>query len=105
MSILSIQVTVTTNFEELYNPIVGATDGHGQEHVETPQLQQERTQKLKKAFEELKADLVRDIVPICLAHLHAPSSQDKVLVSTRGSDSRASLLDLGSLRERMYQRR
>jgi len=48
-------------FEELYNPIVGASDGHGHEPVMTPQLQLDRTAKLMEAYTELKTDLLEEV--------------------------------------------
>jgi amphiphysin len=61
VSILTIQVTTTSIFEELYNPIVGASDGHGHEPVMTPQLQLDRTANLKEAYAELKTELLSEI--------------------------------------------
>ncbi len=51
-----------TNIEELYNPIVGASsDGHGHEPVLTPQVQLDRSYKLKQAYTELKIDLLEEV--------------------------------------------
>jgi amphiphysin len=50
-----------SSFEELYNPIIGAIDGHGHEPVMTPQLQLDRASKLKEAYEELKTDLLEEV--------------------------------------------
>jgi hypothetical protein len=61
VSILSVQVSTTEVFEELYNPIVGATDGHGHQPVETPQLQLDRTLRLKDAYTDLKTDLLEEV--------------------------------------------
>jgi hypothetical protein len=61
VSILSVQVGVVSVFEELYNPIVGATDGHGHPPVMTPQQQLDRTLRLKEAYAELKTDLLEEV--------------------------------------------
>merc|ERR1711971_22510 len=61
VSILSTQVGTTTTLEELYQPIIGASNGHGQEPVITPLGQIERTSKLKEVYIELKNDLMEEI--------------------------------------------
>ena len=48
-------------FEELYNPIIGTSDGHSHDPVMTPQLQLDRTSKLKEAYTELKTDLLEEV--------------------------------------------
>jgi amphiphysin len=50
-----------SGFEELYNPIVGASDGHGHDPVLTPQLKLDRTYKLKEAYTELKTELLEEV--------------------------------------------
>ena len=51
-----------TDFEELYNPIIGATsDGHGHEPAVTPQAQMDRTCRLKQAYADLKAELLEEV--------------------------------------------
>ena len=61
ISILSSQLGTVAYFEELYNPIVGASDGHGHEPVMTPQVQLDRSYKLKEAYTELKTDLLEEV--------------------------------------------
>jgi len=61
VSILSVQTAAASIFEELYNPIAGAADGHGHEPVETPKLQLDRTAKLKDVYAELKNDLLEEV--------------------------------------------
>lgn len=61
VTILSVQVAATSIFEELYNPIVGASDGHGHEPVETPRLQLDRTSKLKDVYADLKNELLEEV--------------------------------------------
>ncbi|KAF4625979.1 hypothetical protein G7Y89_g12184 [Cudoniella acicularis] len=62
VSILAVQLNTVTIFEELYDPIVGASDGHGHEPVLTPELQLERTMKLKEAYTDLKSDLMEEVL-------------------------------------------
>jgi len=61
VSILTIQCTATSIFEEIYNPIVGASDGYGTAPVMTSQAQLDRTSKLKGAYAELKTDLLEEV--------------------------------------------
>ncbi|TVY81152.1 Regulator of cytoskeleton and endocytosis [Lachnellula suecica] len=62
VSILNIQLGTVTVFEELYDPIVGASDGHGHDPVITPREQVERTTKLKGVYTDLKTDLLEEVV-------------------------------------------
>ncbi|TVY25719.1 Regulator of cytoskeleton and endocytosis [Lachnellula hyalina] len=62
VSILNIQLGTVTVFEELYDPIVGASDGHGHDPIITPQEQLERTTKLKNVYADLKTDLLEEVV-------------------------------------------
>jgi hypothetical protein len=54
-------VTATTIFEELYEPIVGSSDGYGQPPVMSTPEQLERTSKLRTAYAELKTDLLDEV--------------------------------------------
>ncbi|KAK3501031.1 hypothetical protein B0T13DRAFT_239398 [Neurospora crassa] len=60
-SIVHHQLQFVVELEGLYDPIVGASDGHGRESVPTPRLQLERTYRLKQAFGELKSELAEEI--------------------------------------------
>ncbi|TVY53859.1 Protein hob1, partial [Lachnellula cervina] len=62
VSILNIQLGTVTVFEELYDPIVGASDGHGHDPIITPQEQMDRTTKLKNVYADLKTDLLEEVV-------------------------------------------
>lgn len=64
MSILTIQFGTVSLFEELYDPIVGASDGHGHEPALTPQSQIDRTTRLKEAYGELKTDLLEEVIMV-----------------------------------------
>ncbi|KAK4222560.1 hypothetical protein QBC38DRAFT_460283 [Podospora fimiseda] len=63
-SLVNSQLQIVTEIEGLYDPIVGATDGHGRDAVPTPQLQLERTLALKEVFHELRTDLLQEITSI-----------------------------------------
>ncbi len=64
-ALVSHQLQVVTEYESLYDPIVGASDGHqSRQAVPTPPLQLERTFSLKKAYTELQADMVEEMVLI-----------------------------------------
>ncbi|KAK0633765.1 hypothetical protein B0T14DRAFT_507818 [Immersiella caudata] len=61
VSLVHSQFQVVTEYEGLYDPIVGATDGIGRESAPTPQLLLERTFRLKEAYGELKTELLEEI--------------------------------------------
>jgi hypothetical protein len=61
VSILNIQATATTIFEELYQPIIGSSDGYGQPPVMSTPEQLERTSNLRAAYAELKTDLLDEV--------------------------------------------
>jgi hypothetical protein len=58
------QLAVATEYDSLYDPIVGASDGHGRDAAPTPELQLNRTFKVKGAYEELKTELMDEITQI-----------------------------------------
>ncbi|KAI0384558.1 hypothetical protein F5Y04DRAFT_232144 [Hypomontagnella monticulosa] len=55
------QLGIMTEYDGLWDPIVGATDGHGRPTEPTPDLQLERTLKLKEAYTDLKAELLDEV--------------------------------------------
>lgn len=59
--ILSSQLGIVTEYEGLYDPIVGATDGHGVEPILTSQPLLDRTFRLKEAYTELRSELSEEI--------------------------------------------
>ncbi|KAL2171177.1 hypothetical protein VTG60DRAFT_3488 [Thermothelomyces hinnuleus] len=63
-ALASAQLQVVSEYEGLYDPIAGASDGQSRHAVPTPQLQLERTFRLKKAYTELKADLLEEMFMI-----------------------------------------
>jgi hypothetical protein len=62
-SLVSSQLQIVTEYEGLYDPIVGATDGQSRA-APTPSLQLERTFKLKTAYTELQTELVEEMIQI-----------------------------------------
>lgn len=64
VTLVSAQLQVVSEFESLYDPIVGATDGHGSVIAPTPEVMLQRTYNLKKAYDELKTELMEEIVMI-----------------------------------------
>jgi amphiphysin len=61
LNLLNAQLGAATEYEGLYDPIVGATDGHGRETAPTPDLQLRRTLRLKEVYNDLRAEMVEDI--------------------------------------------
>lgn len=55
------QLGIVTEYDSLWDPIVGATDGHGRPAMPTADLQLERTLRLKEAYTELKAELLEEV--------------------------------------------
>ncbi|KAI1101447.1 hypothetical protein F4804DRAFT_11620 [Jackrogersella minutella] len=58
------QLGIVNEFDGLWDPIVGASDGHGRPTVPTPDLQLERTLKLKEVYTELKAEILEEVAVI-----------------------------------------
>jgi len=61
LSLVLSQLAIVTEFYTLYDPIVGASDGHGRDTVATPELQLHRTFNLRQAYEDLKSELMEEI--------------------------------------------
>ncbi|KAI8966372.1 hypothetical protein F5Y11DRAFT_309038 [Daldinia sp. FL1419] len=61
ISLAIAQLGIVTEYDGLWDPIVGATDGHGKPAVPTPELQLERTLQLKQAYTELKGELLEEV--------------------------------------------
>jgi len=62
VSILGVQLGTATAFEELYDPIVGTSDGHRDEPILTDQSLVERIAKLKETYTELKTELLQEVI-------------------------------------------
>lgn len=50
-----------TEYDGLWDPIVGASEGLGRSAAPTPQVQLEQALRLKEAYAELQADLVEEM--------------------------------------------
>lgn len=64
VSLVTSQLGVATEYEGLYDPIVGATDGHGKEMTPTPDAQLQRSLRLCEVYRELKDELMEEIAQI-----------------------------------------
>ncbi|KAI0172407.1 hypothetical protein GGR52DRAFT_590904 [Hypoxylon sp. FL1284] len=64
ISLVMTQLGIMTEFDSLWDPIVGASDGHGRPTMPTPDLQLERTLKLKEAYSDLKAEVLEEVAVI-----------------------------------------
>lgn len=57
-----MQLAIVTEYDDLYNPIIGATEAyHGHEPALTTDIQLERTQKLRQAYQDLKDEMLNEI--------------------------------------------
>ncbi len=64
-ALVNHQLQVVTEYEGLYDPIVGASDGaQSRQAAPTPPLQLERTFALKQAYTELKTEMLEEMVLI-----------------------------------------
>jgi len=63
-ALTNTQLQVVTEYEGLYDPIAGASDGQSRHAIPTPQVQLERTFRLKTAYTELKTELVEEMLMI-----------------------------------------
>lgn len=52
---------VATEYDGLWDPIVGASEGLGRQTMPTPELQLEQALRLKQAYTELKAELIEEM--------------------------------------------
>ncbi|KAL2135028.1 hypothetical protein VTI74DRAFT_10065 [Chaetomium olivicolor] len=62
--LVTSQLQVVIEYEALYDPIAGASDGLARQAAPTPQLQLERTFRLKTAYTDLKAELTEELTTI-----------------------------------------
>lgn len=63
-NLVSSQLDIAAVYASLYDPIVGATDGHGRPAQQTPEEQLHRTFALKQAYTELRTELTEGIMSI-----------------------------------------
>lgn len=61
MNLSSAQLGVVTEYDGLWDPIVGASEGLGKLAAPTPELQLERALRLKEVYAELKLDLLEEL--------------------------------------------
>ncbi|KAJ4298412.1 hypothetical protein N0V88_003442 [Collariella sp. IMI 366227] len=64
VALVNSQLQVVTEFEGLYDPITGASDGVSRQAAPTPELLLERTFRLKTAYSGLKAELTEELASI-----------------------------------------
>lgn len=62
--LVNSQAQIVTEYEGLYDPIIGATDGHGRDSAPTAQHLLERTLRLKEDYNALKTELLEEIAVI-----------------------------------------
>ncbi|GKT71707.1 SH3 domain signaling protein [Colletotrichum tofieldiae] len=58
------QWAIVKEYEGLYDPIIGASEGHARPGITTPQLQLDRTFKLSGAYSDLKDELTGEVAAI-----------------------------------------
>lgn len=63
-NLVSSQLDIASVYASLYDPIVGASDGHGRPALQTPEEQLHRTFALKQAYSELRTELTEGIMSI-----------------------------------------
>ncbi|GAP89930.1 putative SH3 domain signaling protein [Rosellinia necatrix] len=61
ISLSSTQLGVVAEYDGLWDPIVGASEGLGRQAAPTPQLQLEQTLRLKEVYTELKTDILEEL--------------------------------------------
>ncbi|KAK8070820.1 SH3 domain-containing protein [Apiospora hydei] len=64
INLTNTQLGIVTEYESLYDPIVGSDRTNVKATAPTPELQLNRTFKLKEAYGELKVDLMEEIASI-----------------------------------------
>ncbi|OLN86116.1 Regulator of cytoskeleton and endocytosis RVS167-like protein 1 [Colletotrichum chlorophyti] len=64
VTVATTQWSIVKEYEGLYDPIVGASEGHGRPSITTPQQQLDRTFKLSGAYSDLKDELVEEVAAI-----------------------------------------
>ncbi|KAI1819079.1 hypothetical protein F4861DRAFT_188892 [Xylaria intraflava] len=61
ISLSSTQLGVVTEYDGLWDPIVGASEGLGKPATPTPELQLEQALRLKEVYTELKTELLEEL--------------------------------------------
>lgn len=60
-NLVDSQLDIADIYAQLYDPIVGATDGHGRDPVRTSDRQLQQTFALKEAYTEVRSELMEEI--------------------------------------------
>ncbi|KAI0395186.1 SH3 domain-containing protein [Xylariaceae sp. FL0594] len=79
-SIASTQLGVVTEYDGLWDPIVGASEGLGRPPAPTPQAQLEQALHLKETYMELQAELV-DEMKLIEVKVSRPASEAREYIS------------------------
>ena len=85
MSILTVQLALITNFDELYQPIVGTSDGHRDDPILTPRELLIRTARLKAVCQELKTELMEEVMMMDSRVIRPATDVKEYLQSVRKS--------------------
>lgn len=64
VALVTHQLAVATEYQGLYDPIVGASEGHGSEPLATPELQLQRTYKMSEAYKDLRDEMLQEVAEI-----------------------------------------
>lgn len=64
VSLVTHQLAIATEYQGLYDPIAGASDGHGSVPEPTPELQLQRTYRMQQAFTELRDEMLLEVTEI-----------------------------------------
>lgn len=64
VTLVTHQLAIATEYQGLYDPIVGASDGHGTEPLPTPELQLQRTYKMQETYKDLRDEMLQEIAEI-----------------------------------------
>lgn len=60
-NLVGSQLDIADVYAQLYDPIVGATDGHGRDPTRTSERQLQQTFGMKEAYTELRSELLEEI--------------------------------------------
>ncbi|KAK1998147.1 SH3 domain-containing protein [Colletotrichum falcatum] len=64
VAMVTSQSAIVKEYQGLYDPIVGASEGHARPGIETPRLQLDRTFRLSGAYSDLRDELVGEVTAI-----------------------------------------
>lgn len=102
---MSSQLDIADVYAQLYDPIVGATDGHGRDPVRTSERQLQQTFGLKEAYTDLRTELADEINSIELRILQpaldARRSIDPIRKTIKKRENKR--LDLEKCQEKVHK--